>query len=40
MRLVIDKLLNDFERGGLTRRQLAAALAALVNRRRAGRSLR
>src|SRR6266852_6439908 len=31
MQLVIEKLLNDFERGGLTRRQLAAALAALVS---------
>jgi hypothetical protein len=30
MQLVIEKLLNDFERGGLTRRQLATALAALV----------
>jgi catechol 2,3-dioxygenase-like lactoylglutathione lyase family enzyme len=30
MHLVIEKLLNDFERGGLTRRQLAAALAALA----------
>ncbi len=30
MQLVIEKLLNDFEHGGLTRRQLAAALAALV----------
>src|SRR6266853_3078969 len=30
MQLVIEKLLNDFEGGGLTRRQLAAALAALV----------
>jgi catechol 2,3-dioxygenase-like lactoylglutathione lyase family enzyme len=31
MQLVIEKLLNDFERGGLTRRQLASALAALVS---------
>ena len=31
MQLVIEKLLNDFERGGLTRRQLAAALAALAS---------
>jgi catechol 2,3-dioxygenase-like lactoylglutathione lyase family enzyme len=31
MQLVIEKLLNDFERGGLTRRQLATALAALVS---------
>ncbi len=31
MQLVIEKLLTDFERGGLTRRQLAAALAALVS---------
>src|SRR5258708_11073567 len=31
MQLVIEKLLNDFEYGGLTRRQLAAALAALVS---------
>jgi len=31
MQLVIEKLLNDFECGGLTRRQLAAALAALVS---------
>ena len=30
MQLVIERLLNDFERGGLTRRQLATALAALV----------
>src|SRR5258705_13577916 len=30
MELVIEKLLNDFERGGLTRRQLATTLAALV----------
>jgi hypothetical protein len=30
MQLVIEKLINDFERGGLTRRQLATALAALV----------
>jgi catechol 2,3-dioxygenase-like lactoylglutathione lyase family enzyme len=30
MQLVIEKLLTDFERGGLTRRQLAAALAALA----------
>src|SRR5882724_2853429 len=31
MQLVIEKLLHDFERGGLTRRQLATALAALVS---------
>jgi catechol 2,3-dioxygenase-like lactoylglutathione lyase family enzyme len=31
MQLVIEKLLNDFEHGGLTRRQLAVALAALVS---------
>src|SRR5437588_3576562 len=31
MQLVIEKMLNDFERGGLTRRQLATALAALVS---------
>ena len=31
MQLIIEKLLNDFERGGLTRRQLATALAALVS---------
>ena len=31
MQLVIEKLLNDFEHGGLTRRQLAIALAALVS---------
>ena len=31
MQLVIEKLISDFERGGLTRRQLAAALAALVS---------
>lgn len=31
MQLVIEKLLTDFESGGLTRRQLAAALAALVS---------
>ena len=31
MQLVIEELLNDFERGGLTRRQLATALAALVS---------
>ncbi len=30
MQLVIEKLLNDFESGTLTRRQLATALAALV----------
>ena len=30
MQLVIEKLLNDFERGSLNRRQLATALAALV----------
>ena len=30
MQLIIEKLLNDFERGSLTRRQLAAALAALA----------
>lgn len=30
MQLVIEKLLNDFERGSLNRRQLASALAALV----------
>ena len=30
MQLIIEKLLNDFERGSLTRRQLAASLAALV----------
>src|SRR6266850_4689285 len=30
MQLVIEKLLSDFERGGLTRRQLATALAALA----------
>jgi len=31
MQLIIERLLNDFEGGGLTRRQLAAALAALVS---------
>src|SRR6266545_4883348 len=31
MQRIIEKLLTDFERGGLTRRQLAAALAALVS---------
>src|ERR1043166_9224224 len=31
MQLMIEKLLTDFERGGLTRRQLASALAALVS---------
>ena len=31
MNLVIEKLLNDFEGGALSRRQLAAALAALVS---------
>src|SRR5437879_8787151 len=31
MQLIIEKLLTDFERGGLTRRQLATALAALVS---------
>ena len=31
MRPVIEKLLNDFELGGLTRRQLASALVALVS---------
>jgi catechol 2,3-dioxygenase-like lactoylglutathione lyase family enzyme len=31
MQLVIEKLLNDFERGGLTRRQVAAALAVLAS---------
>jgi len=30
MQLVIEKLLTDFERGGMTRRQLALSLAALV----------
>jgi catechol 2,3-dioxygenase-like lactoylglutathione lyase family enzyme len=30
MQLVIEKLLADFERGGLSRRQLATTLAALV----------
>ena len=30
MQLIIDKLLNDFERGSLNRRQLAASLALLV----------
>src|SRR6266481_6448146 len=31
MQLIIEKLITDFERGGLTRRQFAAALAALVS---------
>jgi catechol 2,3-dioxygenase-like lactoylglutathione lyase family enzyme len=31
MQLTIERLLNEFEGGGLTRRQLAAALAALVS---------
>jgi len=31
MQLVIEKLLTDFERGGMTRRQLALSLAALVS---------
>jgi catechol 2,3-dioxygenase-like lactoylglutathione lyase family enzyme len=31
MQPVIERLLNDFERGALTRRQLATALAALVS---------
>lgn len=31
MQLVIEKLINNFEHGGMTRRQLAAALAALVS---------
>ena len=30
MQQIIDGLLNDFERGSLTRRQLAASLALLV----------
>jgi catechol 2,3-dioxygenase-like lactoylglutathione lyase family enzyme len=30
MELIIERLLNEFERGGLNRRQLGAALAALV----------
>src|SRR6185436_18604184 len=30
MQLVIEKLLTDFERGGMTRRQLALSLTALV----------
>ena len=30
MQLIIERLVGDFERGRLTRRQLAAALAALV----------
>ena len=30
MRLVIERLLNDFERGRMNRRQLAATLAALA----------
>jgi catechol 2,3-dioxygenase-like lactoylglutathione lyase family enzyme len=31
MQLIIDKLIGDFERGALTRRQLALSLAALVS---------
>src|SRR6266478_5690353 len=30
MQLIIEKLLNDFERGSLNRRQLAASLAVLA----------
>ena len=30
MQQVIEKMLTDFERGGMTRRQLALSLAALV----------
>jgi catechol 2,3-dioxygenase-like lactoylglutathione lyase family enzyme len=30
MQLIVEKLVSDFERGRLSRRQLAAALAALV----------
>ena len=30
MDLIIDKMLSDFERGHVTRRQLALSLAALV----------
>ena len=30
MQLLIEKMLTDFERGGMTRRQLALSLAALV----------
>ena len=30
MQLIIERLLNDFERGSLNRRQLAASLAALA----------
>ena len=35
MLLTIEKMLNDFESGRLTRRQLAASLAALVSSARA-----
>ncbi len=35
MQLVIEKMLTDFERGGMTRRQLALSLAALVTRAQA-----
>src|SRR5713226_3006022 len=31
MQLIIEKMLVDFERGGMTRRQLALSLAALVS---------
>src|SRR6202050_1323831 len=31
MHLIIDKLISDFERGGLSRRELALSLAALVS---------
>ena len=30
MQLIIERLLNDFERGTLNRRQLAASLVALA----------
>ena len=36
MRLIIEKMLADFERGGITRRQLALALAALVTSAQGG----
>src|ERR1700704_2349405 len=35
MQLIIDRMLRDFERGHITRRQLALSLAALVSGARA-----
>jgi len=35
MQTIIENMIRDFERGRLTRRQLAASLAALVSSRQA-----